>query len=116
MNSDSSIKITQIRKREGRIVPFNREKITSAIYRAIVATGSRDHALAEALSARVVEILHEKYGDEAIPAVEDAQDVVERVLVENGQAKVAKTYIIYRQKRAEIRLEKQRVLEKEAID
>jgi ribonucleoside-diphosphate reductase alpha chain len=44
------------------------------------------------------------------------QDVVERVLVENGQAKVAKTYIIYRQKRAEIRREKQRILEKEAID
>jgi ribonucleoside-diphosphate reductase alpha chain len=44
------------------------------------------------------------------------QDVVERVLVENGQAKVAKTYIIYRQKRAEIRREKQRILEKETID
>ena len=72
--------------------------------------------MAESLSGRVVEILEEKYGDEAIPAVEDVQDAVERVLVENGQAKVAKTYIIYRQKRAEIRREKQRILEKEAID
>ena len=54
--------------------------------------------------------------DEAIPAVEDVQDIVERVLVENGQAKVAKAYIIYRQKRAEIRREKQRILEKESID
>ena len=116
MSSGSSITITQIRKREGRIVPFNREKITSAIYRAIVATGSRDRTLAESLSTRVVEILEEKYGNEAIPAVEDVQDVVEKVLVENGQAKVAKTYIIYRQKRAEIRLEKQRVLEKDTID
>jgi ribonucleoside-diphosphate reductase alpha chain len=116
MNSDSIIKITRIRKREGHIVPFDDEKITSAIYRAIVATGSRDRALAESLSARVVEILEEKYGDEAIPAVEDVQDVVEKVLVENGQAKVAKTYIIYRQKRAEIRREKQRILEKEMID
>ena len=115
-NTDPTIKITRIRKREGHIVPFDKEKITSAIYRAIAATGSRDHALAESLSARVVEILEEKYGDEAIPAVEDVQDVVEKVLVENGQAKVAKTYIIYRQKRAEIRLEKQRILEKEMID
>jgi ribonucleoside-diphosphate reductase alpha chain len=110
------LRITQIRKRDGRIVPFNDEKITSAIYRAIVETGSRDHALAESLSGRVVEILDEKYGSEAIPAVEDVQDVVEKALVENGQAKVAKTYIIYRQKRAEIRREKQRILEKESID
>jgi ribonucleoside-diphosphate reductase alpha chain len=112
----TSLRITQIRNREGRIVPFNKEKITSAIYRAIVATGSRDRALAESLSSRVVEILDEKYGAETIPAVEDVQDIVERALVENGQAKVAKAYIIYRQKRAEIRLEKQRILEKEAID
>jgi ribonucleoside-diphosphate reductase alpha chain len=113
---DAPFKITRIRKREGSIVPFNKEKITSAIYRAIIATGSKDRSLAESLSARVVEILEEKYGDEAIPAVEDVQDVVEKVLVENGQAKVAKTYIIYRQKRAEIRREKQRILEKENID
>ena len=48
---------------------------------------------------RVIEILNEKYGTGTIPAVEDVQDVVERALVENGQAKVAKAYIIYRQKR-----------------
>jgi ribonucleoside-diphosphate reductase alpha chain len=112
----SDLRIRQIRKRDGRIVPFDREKITSAIYRAILATGGRDHSLAESLSTRVVEILDEKYGAEAIPAVEDVQDVVERALVENGQAKVAKVYIIYRQKRAEIRKEKQRILEKESID
>jgi ribonucleoside-diphosphate reductase alpha chain len=116
MSNDSSIKITRIRKREGHIVPFDKEKITSAIYRAILATGARDRALAESLSARVVDTLNEKYGGEAIPAVEDVQDLVEKVLVENGQAKVAKTYIIYRQKRSEIRLEKQRILEKEMID
>ena len=110
------LRIMQIRKRDGRIVPFDKEKITNAIYKAIVATGSRDRALAESLSTRVIEILDEKYGAEAIPAVEDVQDNVERALVENGQAKVAKAYIIYRQKRAEIRREKQRILEKEAID
>ena len=49
MNTDPTIKITRIRKREGHIVPFDKEKITSAIYRAIAATGSRDHALAESL-------------------------------------------------------------------
>jgi len=115
-SESSALKLTQIRKRDGRIVPFDKEKITNAIYKAITATGGRDRTLAETLSNRVVEILNEKYGAEAIPAVEDAQDVVERVLVENEQAKVAKHYIIYRQKRAEIRKEKQRVLEKEAID
>jgi len=110
------LKITQIRKRDGRVVPFNVEKITNAIYKAIVATSGRDRTLAESLSKRVVEILDEKYGAEMIPAVEDVQDVVERALVENGQARVAKAYIIYRQKRAEIRSEKQKVLEKDAID
>ena len=115
-DESSSLKITQIRKREGPIVPFNKEKIASAIYRAIVATGGRDRTLAESLANRVVEILNEKYGSESIPAVEDVQDLVERVLVENGQAKVAKNYIIYRQKRAEVRREKQRLLEKDAID
>ncbi|HMK82495.1 MAG TPA: adenosylcobalamin-dependent ribonucleoside-diphosphate reductase [Candidatus Bathyarchaeia archaeon] len=112
----STSKITQIRKREGHIVQFDKEKITNAIYRAIIATGGRDHALAESLSNRVVEILDEKCGSDVIPAVEDVQDVVERVLVENGQAKVAKNYIIYRQKRSELRREKQRILDKEAID
>jgi ribonucleoside-diphosphate reductase alpha chain len=112
----SDSKITQIRKRDGRVVPFDEEKITNAIYKAIVATGGRDRTLAESLSKRVVEILNEKYGAEMIPAVEDVQDVVERALVENGQARVAKAYIIYRQKRAEIRSEKQKVLEKDAID
>jgi len=112
----TNLRIVQIRKRDGRIVPFDKEKITSAIYRAIVATGGRDRTVADTLSSRVVDALDQKYGDEAIPAVEDVQDIVERVLVENGQAKVAKAYIIYRQKRAEIRLEKQRILEKESID
>ncbi len=112
----SNSKIKQIRKRDGRIVSFNIDKISNAINRAIVVSGGRDRSLAESLSERVVEILDEKYGSEAIPAVEDVQDVVERVLVENGQAKVAKAYIIYRQKRTELRREKQRVLEKDVID
>ena len=110
------MKIIQIRKRDGRVVPFDVEKIANAIYKAIAATGGRDRTLAETLAKRVVEILDEKYGAEMIPAVEDVQDVVERALVENGQARVAKAYIIYRQKRAEIRSEKQKVLEKDAID
>ena len=110
------VRITQIRKRDGRIVSFDVEKIRNAIRKAIVATGGRDQTLIDSLSARVVEILDEKYGADTIPAVEDVQDVVERALVENGQAKVAKAYIIYRQKRAEVRREKQRILEKENID
>ena len=111
-----NVRITQIRKRDGRIVTFDVEKIRNAIYKAILATAGRDQTLVDSLSARVVEILDEKYGADTIPAVEDVQDVVERALVENGQAKVAKAYIIYRQKRAEVRREKQRVLEKENID
>ena len=111
-----TLRITQIRKRDGRIVPFEREKITDAIYKAVVAIGGKDRNLADSLSTRVIEILDDKYGAEAIPAVEDVQDVVGRALVETEQARVAKAYIIYRQKRAEIRREKQRILGKETID
>ena len=55
----SNLKITQIRKRDGRIVAFDKEKITSAVYKAVVATGGReDRALAESLSTRVIETVN----------------------------------------------------------
>ncbi len=95
-----SPEITQVVKRSGAVVPFNRDRITNAIYRAAVAVGGRDRATAEQLTDQVVEILKENYPDEKTPTVEEIQDIVERVLIENGHARTAKAYILYRQERA----------------
>ena len=108
--------IKQIRKRDGRLVTFDQNKITCALARAISQTIGKDQTLAQRLSDQVVKILEEKFDGRTVPTVEEVQDTVEKVLLDNGQAKTAKSYIIYRQKRAEVRREKQRILEKEEID
>ncbi len=71
----AAIKISQITKRDGRIVDFDKEKITKAIWAAAQAVGGRDRKLAERLSNRVLSLLEEKFPEE-IPSVEDVQDVV----------------------------------------
>lgn len=108
--------IEKIEKRDGKIVPFEREKITNAIYKATEAVGEPDYELADRLSKRVVEILEARLQPGQIPKVEEVQDIVESVLIEEGKAKVAKAYILYRRKRAEIRKEKQQILNKTEID
>ncbi|MEM3555550.1 MAG: adenosylcobalamin-dependent ribonucleoside-diphosphate reductase [Candidatus Micrarchaeia archaeon] len=95
-------KVTQIKKRDGRIVEFDKSKITNAIFKAAVAVGGEDKELAEKLADQVVEIVNERFAG-GIPTVEDVQDIVEKVLIENGHAKTAKAYILYRQKRAILR-------------
>ncbi|MEM3507586.1 MAG: adenosylcobalamin-dependent ribonucleoside-diphosphate reductase, partial [Candidatus Bathyarchaeia archaeon] len=92
-----------VRKRDGSIVDFDKEKIANAIFKAAQAVGGSDRKRAEELADIVVKILEEKFGNGNIPSVEDIQDVVEKVLIEEGHAKTAKAYILYRQKRKEIR-------------
>lgn len=94
--------ITKIKKRDGREVPFNVEKITNAIFKAIRATGEENYELAMALAEKVVKKLHENPGNE-IPDVEEIQDIVEKVLIEEGHANTAKAYILYRAERTRIR-------------
>ncbi len=90
-------------KRTGEIVPFDREKIRVAIYKATAAVGRHDAELAEAATAEVVEALGEAYSADLPATVEDIQDVVEQVLVRTGEADVAKAYIVYRHERAKMR-------------
>ena len=90
--------IENIRKRNGSIEKFVPEKISSAIFKAAVACGGNDFALAQQLCDKVVELANEKYKGK-IPEVEQIQDLVEYVLIENGHAKTAKSYILYREKR-----------------
>ena len=89
--------LEQVKKRDGSIVAFDRNKITEAIFSAAKAVGGSDIKLAEELSGRVVHSLKRKFGTR-IPSVEDVQDAVEKELIEAGHTKTAKTYILYRQR------------------
>ena len=94
--------ITKIRKRDGREVPFNIEKIANAIFKAAQAAGGQDYNTSLKLAEEVTVILNDKFKDR-IPEVEEIQDIVEKVLIENGHAKTAKEYILYRAERTRIR-------------
>jgi len=92
-------KIKYVIKRNGVTVPFSKKRITNAIYRAAVSVGGRDKEIAEGLSQQVVEILESQFKPNQYPTVEEIQDIVEKVLIENGHAKVSKAYILYREER-----------------
>jgi len=94
--------IKSIRKRDGRVVDFQPEKISAAMAKAFQAVGIEGIRASSQLTVRVVEAAEQKFG-ESIPGVEDIQDIVEKVLIEAGYAEVAKAYILYRQRRSEIR-------------
>lgn len=95
----------KIRKRDGRIVDFDRAKIAKAIFKAFIATKSQDGERTEDLAGQVVELLDKRIT--GIPGVEDVQDAVEEVLIKNGYTGIAKAYILYREKRAQIRKAKE---------
>lgn len=94
--------ITHIIKRDGSLEPFNPEKIKNAIHKALVATQTEDGELAANVADEVVEIVRNRFAGKT-PTVEDVQDIVEEVLIRRGLAKVAKAYILYRQRRTELR-------------
>ncbi len=95
--------ITKIQKRDGREMPFNLQKIADAIFKAATAVGGKDYNSAMALAEEVCKTLEKNLGSDTVPTVEEVQDTVEKVLVENGHAKTAKAYILYRANRTRIR-------------
>lgn len=90
-------------KRSGVKVPFTSRRISNAIYRAVVAVGGRNRETAEQLAKEVISYLEKTLPDGEIPTVEHIQDATEKTLIENGHAKVAKAYILYRDERARMR-------------
>jgi len=98
-------KIKKIQKRDGRVVAFEPKKIEEAIHKAISAVEESDGELSEQLTKEVVKIMGENYASK-IPSVEEVQDEVEETLIKSGHSKVAKAYILYRQKRLEERYTK----------
>lgn len=97
-------KITQIRKRDGRIADFDQVKITEAIWKALQVTGEvKNKKKAEKLSDDAVILLNKKFHSRSIPAVEEIQDVVEETLIRARLIKAAKSYILYREQHRKIR-------------
>ena len=92
-----------VRKRDGRLEEFDSNRITTAIWKAARAVGGKDKEEAERMSGQVVEILKQRFGDEGVPTVEEIQDIVEKVLIENGHARTAKAYILYRKQHQDLR-------------
>lgn len=103
MELNGALTTTLISKRDGRIVPFETEKITFAIFKAIRAVGRPDRQLAEDLMLDVLKQvgIFEKTG--YTPSVEEIQDTVEKVLFENKLFDVAKAYIVYRKQHENMR-------------
>ena len=94
--------ISKIRKRNGKVVNFNKIKITEAIYKAIFAVKGEDGKDSKKLTEKVVKIVANRFPDK-VPGVEDIQDIVEQVLIHADLADVARAYILYREKRREAR-------------
>lgn len=95
--------LEKIKKRSGKIVSFNQEKITLAIFKAGHSTGEYNYRKAKELSNRVVRILEKKYNRHTIPNVEEIQDIVENVLIKSEYHDTAKAYILYREQHAKMR-------------
>lgn len=111
--------ITQIRKRDGELIDFDRTRIEKAIDLAAADTGEADRSFVTVITDFVVKDLEHVFGEvfvNRIPGVEDIQDIVEQNLMKFHKYEVAKQYIIYRSKRAEERTEKKEELIKQFED
>ncbi len=94
--------IEKIRKRNGKIVFFEPEKIITAIWKAVESVGGKDKKRAEYLGELVVSQIEKEFG-QGIPNVEKVQDIVEKTLIEERHAKTAKSYILYRKSHQDLR-------------
>lgn len=96
-------KIDKIKKRDGRVVDFDRDRIERAMEKAFAATGvAATPESLESITDRVIEVLDGQF-IERIPGVEDVQDLVEKTLAERGYFEVSKAYILYRKEHAQLR-------------
>ena len=99
--------IEQIKKRNGKLVTFERDKINTAITKAFHTSKTKvDDTFINNLTGEIVEQLDNTYTN-STPSVENVQDIVEKKIAEHGFFDIAKAYIIYRQEHQEQREEKQ---------
>jgi anaerobic ribonucleoside-triphosphate reductase len=94
---------TKILKRDGSVASFDLDRIIDAIFKAAQAVGGQDRNLSVQLAHQVIDRLQTITKGKRTPSVEEVQDTVEKTLIEAGHAKTAKAFILYRQKRKEVR-------------
>ncbi|MBW2966524.1 ribonucleoside triphosphate reductase, partial [Candidatus Woesearchaeota archaeon] len=99
---DISDSVDKVKKRDGKIVDLDKDKITNVIFNAAKAVGGKDKEEAERLSGLVVEQIKKNFKGKT-PSVEEVSDAVEKVLIEEGHAKTAKAYILYRDQHKKLR-------------
>jgi ribonucleoside-diphosphate reductase alpha chain len=116
-NSQIESSIAEIRKRNGKVTNFDKNKISNAIHKALMATNQDDRGLAEELTNGVLDkLITQGFSNSHPPSVEDIQDMVESTLIEQGHSEIAKSYILYRHERRKIRDQKMTVLNTNNLD
>jgi ribonucleoside-triphosphate reductase (formate) len=95
--------INKVRKRDGNVVLYDRDKIIEAIWKAVKAVGGDNRERVIELVNLFEKTLNERYPERGIPDVEEIQNLIEKILIEEGHAKVAKAYILYRRSHEELR-------------
>ena len=100
--------IQKIVKRNGQVVAFSKEKIVNAIFKSAQSVGGQDRRMAEILAEKVFHQLELNKQPTALPSVEEVQDIIEKELIEEGHAKTAKAYILYRYEHNKLRQGKEK--------
>ena len=96
--------VEYIKKRDGRVVAFDRDKIYEAMNKAFTANHNpKSASVLNKLTDQVIAQMEQTFSADSIPSVEEIQDMVERVLIDNGFVLIAKDYILYRAERSRIR-------------
>ena len=95
--------IRKVVKRNGRVVPFDQEKITKAVAKALASAKEGSYLDAKKVSEKVIRLLNKNYRKGYIPEIEEIQDLVERVLMVLDFEETAKEYILYREQHRKIR-------------
>ncbi|MDD5171986.1 MAG: ribonucleotide reductase N-terminal alpha domain-containing protein [Candidatus ainarchaeum sp.] len=91
--------VSKVRKRDGSVVDFNKDKITTAIFKSAQSVGGSDREESARVADIAIRYINEKFADAYVPTVEEIQDLVEKALIEAGHATTAKSYIIYRHRK-----------------
>ncbi len=105
----AKIALTKVKKRDGSLVPFEPARVSTATFKAMKASGEGSEKDAERVANDVVKELlkiKQKGGKDYVPSVEEVQDLVEKQLIFHSFAATAKAYILYRQRRTELRQER----------
>ena len=110
MSTTAILPPSSVVKRSGAIVPFDGEKIRSAIERAGKATGAFEADEAQLLAIQALKVLSHRFHERA-PHIEQVQDVVEQVLISSNHFATARAYIVYREQRMRLRSDRRTLVD-----